>query len=60
MDGGHDFLESGNLVAANNKLFKTFLTKYSLKIVDEIRNFKEKIRQSRHYNIKTFRIVAKI
>ena len=26
MDGGHDFLESGNLVAANNKLFKTFLT----------------------------------
>ena len=26
MDGGHDFLESGNLVAANNRLFKTFLT----------------------------------
>ena len=25
MDGGHDFLKSGNLVAANSKLFKTFL-----------------------------------
>ena len=25
MEGGHDFLESGNLVAANSKLFKTFL-----------------------------------
>ena len=25
MEGGHDYLDSGNLVAANNKLFKSFL-----------------------------------
>ncbi|MEM8845304.1 MAG: inositol monophosphatase family protein, partial [Pseudomonadota bacterium] len=25
IEGGHDYLESGNLVAANNKLFKPFL-----------------------------------